>query len=914
MQAKVYHCLPSSYLNETVEFCGMNVPVAPGNCPIYNYKQGQNVAPGYYNCSGFGSGCPQQMFFSKNVYKHPKCLNINRGAQCFEAEVTCKKSSTKPSIGTSIDKNPIVNISTISTTKKPSDSVDMNEVAQREDSNKTFLYILIVLSTLAVIGTVFVVRWFYLRRRKLFLYKYLFVNPTPYISEEDYKALKDNRHNVQNNAPTNGYVGRTTNQMDEERGQLIDKMCKGAKICQYNSLFRDLTKAMSKKELQRMKILLKDRIENELDDVNGIKEPMDLLEYLNVKYLAYFNIVFLQGLFLTAKAQTLFDICVEYARKRTKEVTFFEKKILGKDHTNVRYIINCPDLTCYTEEELKKLQVLLSTLLGAQYDDIVVCGLQNGCVIVTFMIRKCLIPKLRELYTSEKENLICQWMFKLSLKYKVVRVMIEEDEVFMCDLLMTVTQLKAEAGFARCISYSSIQKKSEICNVDVTKTIDSTKSKLTFANSYIKEENKRCTKVSQGLMISLDGDFSCMTDDTLQFMKKVLLDFLDEKVVRKMNTYTILPETWNILKLQYNPGFLNWIFAECGEHALNAKYQKFLRENNYQLECFNIGENQGRGSQSLQFHIMVFELESSNVEIKDLQNWLADISSAHPGEILMKALENKPIIITYMMKKKHANAILSCLRTDDGQIAASRHRVIKIIENGNVITIAKPINGSNFVNVRLRLENQPRKLQERICCVVSKIVQNTGLKMDGTEAYLRVIPQNDENLEFIQTHKDQLLDNLEPRTFTANQEIISMFDKEDVAKMEKFDGRREKASFFLGLCKGLPKRKLENVVQHLKEIVSSSKPILNGAELDPVRNWIKQNQDIVLEEIDSDFIETAMTYMEDISSDIQTQWSDGSKGRKDKAKIFLEYVLKSDHNVMALQKTFEENGIQFPWN
>lgn len=54
--------------------------------------------------------------------------------------------------------------------------------------------------------------------------------------------------------------------------------------------------------------------------------------------------------------------------------------------------------------------------------------------------------------------------------------------------------------------------------------------------------------------------------------------------------------------------------------------------------------------------------------------------------------------------------------------------------------------------------------------------------------------------------------------------------------------------------------------------------------------------------------------MEDISSDVQTQWSDGSKGRKDKAKIFLEYVLKSDHNVMALQKTFEENGIQFPWN
>lgn len=29
-QAMVYHCMPSSFLNETVEFCGRNVPVAPG--------------------------------------------------------------------------------------------------------------------------------------------------------------------------------------------------------------------------------------------------------------------------------------------------------------------------------------------------------------------------------------------------------------------------------------------------------------------------------------------------------------------------------------------------------------------------------------------------------------------------------------------------------------------------------------------------------------------------------------------------------------------------------------------------------------------------------------------------------------------------------------------------------------------
>ena len=30
-QEKVYHCLPSSFLNETVEFCGRNVPVEAGD-------------------------------------------------------------------------------------------------------------------------------------------------------------------------------------------------------------------------------------------------------------------------------------------------------------------------------------------------------------------------------------------------------------------------------------------------------------------------------------------------------------------------------------------------------------------------------------------------------------------------------------------------------------------------------------------------------------------------------------------------------------------------------------------------------------------------------------------------------------------------------------------------------------------
>lgn len=37
-QAMVYHCLPSSFFNETVEFCGTNVPISPGMIRLVLFK------------------------------------------------------------------------------------------------------------------------------------------------------------------------------------------------------------------------------------------------------------------------------------------------------------------------------------------------------------------------------------------------------------------------------------------------------------------------------------------------------------------------------------------------------------------------------------------------------------------------------------------------------------------------------------------------------------------------------------------------------------------------------------------------------------------------------------------------------------------------------------------------------------
>lgn len=97
------------------------------------------------------------------------------------------------------------------------------------------------------------------------------------------------------------------------------------------------------------------------------------------------------------------------------------------------------------------------------------------------------------------------------------------------------------------------------------------------------------------------------------------------------------------------------------------------------------------GNQQLKFQLVVLELKSYTTEIQDLRRWVAKTIPAHPGQIIMTALESEPIVVTFMMSKKHAKAFLKFLHTDDGQIAASRIRIKEILNNGKIIKIGKPI-------------------------------------------------------------------------------------------------------------------------------------------------------------------------------------------------------------------------------
>ncbi|XP_062575763.1 uncharacterized protein LOC134237640 [Saccostrea cucullata] len=87
----IYNCMPSNYLNETVEFCGRMTAIREGNCPVLNYEH-KATTPTGRACSNFTNGCPLKPFFTRETYKRPECLSINLLLRCYYADPKCHRN------------------------------------------------------------------------------------------------------------------------------------------------------------------------------------------------------------------------------------------------------------------------------------------------------------------------------------------------------------------------------------------------------------------------------------------------------------------------------------------------------------------------------------------------------------------------------------------------------------------------------------------------------------------------------------------------------------------------------------------------------------------------------------------------------------------------------------------------------
>ena len=84
---------------------------------------------------------------------------------------------------------------------------------------------------------------------------------------------------------------------------------------------------------------------------------------------------------------------------------------------------------------------------------------------------------------------------------------------------------------------------------------------------------------------------------------------------------------------------------------------------------------------------------------------------------------------------------------------------------------------------------------------------------------------------FIEKNRGHLLRNLEPRALLSNHGFASYFDKDDIAKIDILENRRDKVELLLTMCTKLPAGEVEKVLPYLEESVPSCKTIRSEEEL-----------------------------------------------------------------------------------
>jgi hypothetical protein len=97
----------------------------------------------------------------------------------------------------------------------------------------------------------------------------------------------------------------------------------------------------------------------------------------------------------------------------------------------VEFHVRCTDINDYNKGELDTLHKSLATVLGTGVnpDDVILVGLREGSIILTFMIRSAFIPNLRTMLSDRRslKNITHRVMLFRRLTHKVFKVTINGD-------------------------------------------------------------------------------------------------------------------------------------------------------------------------------------------------------------------------------------------------------------------------------------------------------------------------------------------------------------------------------------------------------------------------------------------------------------------------------------------------------
>ncbi|XP_056021845.1 uncharacterized protein LOC125649228 isoform X2 [Ostrea edulis] len=951
-QKMVYHCLASTYLNETVEFCGRSVPIAPGNCPIYNYQFFENKVASYYNCSKFMSGCPNHMTHSKNVFKYPECFNIDSERSCFRSEDRCSM--------TNLTENITVSTTALNTTDELSTERSItNDVSQnrtRSESGISYVVresngnpVLMVIS--GILGGVLltVIPIFLFISLKLNLLTYLkkqlmyrrqceekqHVDETECISMLETQSAENNPEKNPayvevlgasestlgsdsgvETGDNGGQKYRTEkrpethiNMENEEKkaGKSIKNLEAIVKLSdnkEFNAFLRDVSKDMTPGTLEEMKTLLKDRIEGLEDDLGDISTAFGLLEYMDRKLSLYNNLAILQAysLAIAPPDETLYEKCLNYGKK-ARDIFYFQRCTKNlKGFQKVEYHIQCENINAYNKGDLDILHKSLAKVLGVKPDDMLLVGIRKGSIILTFMIRSAFIPNLRTILLDRKslKNITYRVMLFRRLTHRVFKVTINGEVVYEPGKRteeVTVPTVIKEAHLKR----AEVEKYQQ-----VTDEKGDTETKIEILKNNDED----------GVIVEfLDKLGGSITDDILTSMKMALKDFIDENTLRKLDTSSLLRHLQANFKIEYNLYFLQWIFEKCSAHQLSEECFEFASKHRFPLLYFQSKPLSGKSTeeQCIKFYIEN-DLERCQDEVYDLREWIAKYLRIDIGQIMIAGLEKGSVTVVFRVLLGNAETDLMALAsTDEFQAGVSRKGVKKIfVGSEKCITVGK---AQTFVHIHcsgLHEGNTVDNVKKMVSTVRQKARE---LVIDGSKVFLRIKDKQKRKEPEIgkkrtgTKERQRLLEELEPTQILRNSEVQKVIEGQGINKTLA-QSREEKCNIVIDVVDQLPdvtRDVILNSVGEHEESCDETNYTKTSSNKNPVT---LPDFETVSEEIDSSIIDETFEKIRYVPSHIKQKCSSASgRNRKERANTFLNYIQENANRrqifMMVWQKHVE---------
>ncbi|XP_056003177.1 uncharacterized protein LOC125660709 [Ostrea edulis] len=377
-QYNIYHCLPSSFLNESLEYCGISGPVDKGNCPVYVYgdTMGLNKAASYRSCTNFTSGCPAKFYHSKEVFKHPACLNVNPIAKCYIAEPICEKNYDILSANNHTDSS--------------STEIDKNN---GENDNLKFIIPIVVLSVSIVIILSSVIL---LKKKKVCS-----------TQENNRPFSEQNEHNEPQETSELLNVNETP--VEPRDVQILPEGSQISKIS-FSVLLTDISKILPVEKMAYIRNYLKDIGEDDL----CVKDDREMFGKFADRFNLEHNIHYLQAILMRilsplSESQTVFEMCRNYAKAKSSVLYLEQDKRPPVDgFTEISFHIKG---SAVSSEKIEDLRKSIALILKVQLENV----LYRGGEITQSFLLKFMIPEENARILQDKDVLYSRQLSEIGV-------------------------------------------------------------------------------------------------------------------------------------------------------------------------------------------------------------------------------------------------------------------------------------------------------------------------------------------------------------------------------------------------------------------------------------------------------------------------------------------------------------------